>query len=672
VFIIDAETARSIAETLRSHLEADIVLFNSDGRPFDGTGSALDEGTRERAARGGACAAAAGTALSVDGPGGPLFFALAEKELQEKDTDFARTLCRLAYDEYAARIADTPHAERSELVSRIVAAKDRIVSTKPDRHPNVLDETIAGLGYATAIPGAACIFRFPFVGSMEFESNAYFDYAYAHAAAGNGQCGSDDIFGMLDNDKLLVLKAIPDGPRPREFLRSFTETIRAEILRTNDLDLAVGIGSAYPDLGGLQDSFDEANFMMNEGGAHPIRSIYENAAKYLSSIADGARFGDYFALLERAAGGDAELLRTAASLSRNAMNAAKTAEDLGVHRNTVSARIARLRTGFGIDPNDGTGGRDRLFFFARSLESRTTLRLGINIQKNNPQYVGCCEFARQVELMSGGKLAVSIHTAVSVGYKLQMADALRTGELDFAISGLYHLGPYTNGRSEAMDLPFLFEDDAHAERVLDGAPGRVVAAEMGRNGIECLAYCTQGWRVISNSRRPVCVPDDLRDLRIRIRDNKATEACFRSFGARPVKLAYADLYSALEQRIIDGQDNPYVNFFAMDFGRHQPYICETRHHYDINAFLASRASLSRLSARNRELIREAASRAKETERAEARRMNGDAKRRIAASGTTEICEPGPEERRLWIATAAAVEPAEENRRLVAAVKELGT
>lgn len=675
MFLLDVETAQALTDILRSQLDSCVAIFNFDGRPLAEAESALDEQERNGAAEAGWCRTSESTTIAVYGPSGPLFFVRAGKSLGEKkeDLEFIRTICRLEYEEYVSGIADSPHAERSELINRIAASKDRIVSHHPERLPNVSSEMIAGLGYGTSAPRAACIFQFPLINTMEFESNAYFDYIYTKAAARNPYSGPDDIYGMLDNDKLLVLKSIPAGAggNARKILRAFGEIVRENILRANGIDVSVGIGSAYPDPAGLQDSFDEADFMLNLGGGQPVRSVYDNVAKYLTSAAEGARFGDYYALLERSADGEGELLRTAAALSRNAGNAAKTAEELGIHRNTAAARIGRLKTRFGIDPDDGSGGRRRLFFFSRSLESRKTLRLGINIQKNNPQYVGCCEFARLVERMSDGKLAVSIHTAVSIGYKLQMADALKTGELDFAISGLYHLSPYTNRRSEAMDLPFLFADDAHAERALDGEPGETVAAEMERNGIDCLAYCTQGWRVISNSKRPVRVPEDLRGLKIRIRDNRTTESCFLSFAAVPVKLAYGDLYSALEQRIIDGQDNPYINFFAMGFGRHQGFICETRHHYDINAFLASKASLERLAVRERNIIREAAFLAKAAERTEAKRMNDEAKKRILAAGTTSIAEPTPAERRLWTENVARVLPREENRRLVAMIRDLG-
>ena len=314
----------------------------------------------------------------------------------------------------------------------------------------------------------------------------------------------------------------------------------------------------------------------------------------------------------------------------------------------MSLRLEKINSIIGTNPLNSTKDRSLFYLFSLFLESKITLRLGTNTQKTGPLYTGCFEFAKLVREMSDNKINISIYTATDVAYKKKMAEALQAGTLDFALCSMYHMSEYTNGTSKVLDLPFLFKDDKHAERVLNGLPGKIISHEMEKLGIISLGYLTQGWRIISNNTRKIRVPEDIKDMKIRIRDNNIINECFKAFGAIPVKSEYGDLLAALKQKIIDGQDNPYINFYSMGYGDYQHYITETNHNCDVIVMAASKSAMSKLTVNERDILIEAGKLATKIEREEVRKMNSHAKDLLIADGKIQVEELTELEKKQWL------------------------
>lgn len=161
-----------------------------------------------------------------------------------------------------------------------------------------------------------------------------------------------------------------------------------------------------------------------------------------------------------------------------------------------------------------------------------------------------------------------------------------------------------------------------------------------------LGYLTQGWRIISNDTQKVRVPEDISNMKIRYND--IINECFKTLGAIPVKSEYGDLLAALKQKIIYGQDNPYINFYSMGYGDYQHYITETNHNYDVIVIAASKSAMSKLTVTQRDIIIEAAKLATKIEREKVRKMNSQAKDLLMADGKIQIEELTEFERDQWL------------------------
>lgn len=570
------------------------------------------------------------------------------------DINFIKTAFKIAYENYIMRISKFSYAERSILINKIVSSKNRIVSSKSTYDDNIINELLNSLGYVSTLKRAACLIQFPNVHTMEFKGNAFYDYIFSQIQDKVSYHSSQDIYGMLDNDKILVLKAIDSSSSlsSRDILLSYAADISKDLKKNNGIDVRIGIGSIYSAFPKLQNSFDEANSMLETlyGSSQKtsVAFIQDNIGKYILSGVVSSNLAEYFKFLCRQLDNNQLLLQTIVALVNNDMNLIKTANHLGIHRNTVSLRLEKINSIIGTNPLNSGKDRSLFYLFSIFIESKITLRLGTNTQKTGPLYIGCFEFAKLVREMSDNKISISLHTAADVAYKKQMAEALKTGTLDFALCSMYHMGEYTNGTSKVLDLPFLFKDDKHAERVLNGLPGKIISNEMEKIGIIPLGYLTQGWRIISNDTRKVRLPEDIKDMKIRIRDNDIINECFKGLGAIPVKSEYGDLLAALKQKIIDGQDNPYINFYSMGYGDYQHYITETNHNCDVIVIAASKFAMSKLTVNERNIIIEAGKLVTKIEREKVRKMNSQAKDLLIADGKIQIEELTEFERNQWL------------------------
>lgn len=592
------------------------------------------------------------------------------------DITYIKTLFEIVYENYIIQISKFSYAERSILINKIVSSKNRIVSSKNTYDDNLIKELFDTLGYDSTLQRAACLIQFPNVHTMEFKGNAFYDYIFSQIQNRVSYHSSQDIYGMLDNDKILVLKAIHSSSSlsSRDILLSYSEDISKALKKNNGIDIRIGIGSIYSDLSKLQSSFDEANSMLESlystNDKTSVAFIQDNIGKYILSDVVSSNLGEYFKFLCKQLDNNQLLLQTIVALVNNDMNLIKTANHLGIHRNTVSLRLEKINSIIGINPLNSNKDRSLFYLFTLFLESKITLRLETNTQKTGPLYIGCFEFAKLVREMSDNKINISLFSAADVAYKKQMAEALKAGTLDFALCSMYHMSEYTNGTSKVLDLPFLFKDDKHAERVLNGLPGKIISNEMEKLGIISLGYLTQGWRIISNNTKKIRVPEDIKDMKIRIRDNDIINECFKGLGAIPVKSEYGDLLAALKQKIIDGQDNPYINFYSMGYGDYQHYITETNHNCDVIVMAASKSAMSKLTVNERNIIFEAGKLATKIEREKVRKMNSQAKDLLIAGDKIQIEELTEFERNQWLSKVEYLYKNCEHKNLLNSINDL--
>jgi len=175
---------------------------------------------------------------------------------------------------------------------------------------------------------------------------------------------------------------------------------------------------------------------------------------------------------------------------------------------------------------------------------------------------------------------------------------------------------------QALDLPFLFRDYAHVDAVLDGPVGQELLGRLNSAGLGMvgLALWEQGFRHLTNNRRPIHGPEDVRGLKIRVQENPIHVDSFNALGAQATPMSWGEVYSALEQGVIDGQENPIPVLTSHRIYEVQKYGALTGHFYSPAVVLINDRLFQRMDPELQEILREAAQEFSRRERAIARAM----------------------------------------------------
>ena len=231
----------------------------------------------------------------------------------------------------------------------------------------------------------------------------------------------------------------------------------------------------------------------------------------------------------------------------------------------------------------------------RPAFAATTLTLGHGAAPGNPRAVAATEFARLVNEKTEGRVMVNIAGSEQLGNDVAMLTSLRTGALDLtansqgAASGLVP-------ELATLGLPFLFSDSAAAFKVLDGPIGAELATKFGSVGIVPLAWWDNGIRHITNSKRPIATPADLQGLTIRTPADPMTIDIFQTLGAATEQIAFGELYVALQQGVVDGQENPLANIASSKLFEVNRFISLSGHKWECSPFLMSQIAIAKLGA----------------------------------------------------------------------------
>lgn len=260
-----------------------------------------------------------------------------------------------------------------------------------------------------------------------------------------------------------------------------------------------------------------------------------------------------------------------------------------------------------------------LFLLSCSLlqaEAATTLRFGFAGSDSDTQSLAAKEFAQRVKDGSKGELLVRPYGNSMLGNDQAMIAGVRGGTIEMEMSGTPNFSGLTP-RMSVLDLPFVFADSAHAYRVLDGEIGQQLLDDLSAYNLKGLAYWEVGFRDITNSRKPVLVPDDVKGLKIRTSSNPAQIQAFRLLGANPQPLPLAELYNALEMRAVDAQEHPLSITWSSGFYEVQKYLSQTHHAYTALVVVMNKEKFDALPAEQQTLLVDAARAAGATQR----RMN---------------------------------------------------
>src|SRR2546421_3680508 len=251
--------------------------------------------------------------------------------------------------------------------------------------------------------------------------------------------------------------------------------------------------------------------------------------------------------------------------------------------------------------------------------------------KGHPIVMGMEKFAELVAARSGGKMKVALFPGGVLGGDQANVSALQGGTLELVslnsgilASQVKEFGVY--------DFPFMFANAKEADAVVDGAFGKMMHAKLEVKGIVGLAYWELGFREITNSRRPINKVDDIAGLKLRVIPNAINVDWVKALGANPTPLPFPEVYAALDQKAIDGQENPPTVISANKLYEVQKHIVLSHHQYNPQSLIFSKKIWDTLSAADRKILADAGVEAAKYQRQVARDAAGTALENLKKNG----------------------------------------
>jgi len=232
------------------------------------------------------------------------------------------------------------------------------------------------------------------------------------------------------------------------------------------------------------------------------------------------------------------------------------------------------------------------------------ISLAFNSQAQNPQQIGADIF-REKLMAAGKRFVVDQRVGNALGSENTVITATRSGAVDVSVIS----GGVTSAvipEMSVFDVPFLFRDVAHARAVMQGPVGAKIAAKFADKGLVLLAFGKQGFRNITNSKRPIRTPEDIKGLKIRVIPNDTYKMAFKALGAEPVPMDFPLVYAALKDGRLDGEENPVPTIAASRFNEVQKYLTLTGHFFAPIAFVANREMFEQLDPADQEVLKAAA------------------------------------------------------------------
>jgi tripartite ATP-independent transporter DctP family solute receptor len=220
--------------------------------------------------------------------------------------------------------------------------------------------------------------------------------------------------------------------------------------------------------------------------------------------------------------------------------------------------------------------------------------LAFNSQLGSPQQIGADEFRQKLVALPGKPIVIDQRATNALGSENAILAATQAGAVDMAVlsgSVVSAVVPELG----VFDIPFLFRDTAHAKAVAQGPAGAAIAAKFGDKGLTLLAIGRQGFRNVTNSKRPVRTPDDIKGLKIRVIPNPIYQMTFKALGAEVVPMEFPLVYTALKDGRLDGQENPVPTIAGSRLYEVQKYLTLTGHFFAPVVFIANRAMFEQLT-----------------------------------------------------------------------------
>jgi tripartite ATP-independent transporter DctP family solute receptor len=245
---------------------------------------------------------------------------------------------------------------------------------------------------------------------------------------------------------------------------------------------------------------------------------------------------------------------------------------------------------------------------ASFAQTAIKLTVGHGAAPGNPRHEASVKFAQTLKAKSNGRIDVQVAPSAQLGDDAAMVTALRTGALDISANSQ---GAVANAVPEyaAFGMPFMFTSSAAAFKMLDGPLGKELADKSAAKGLIVLGYWDNGIRHMTNSKRPISKVEDMKGLKMRTPPDTVLVDIMQALRAEAQQIKFSELYVALQQGVVDGQENPLANIEASKLYEVQKHLALTSHMFQMTPFLMSKRTWDRLSEADRKMVQEAAAEA---------------------------------------------------------------
>lgn len=275
-----------------------------------------------------------------------------------------------------------------------------------------------------------------------------------------------------------------------------------------------------------------------------------------------------------------------------------------------------------------------------------TLKFSHVVASDTPKGKAAEKFKQVAESATKGRVKVEIYPNSQLYKDGDELEALQRGAVHMLAPSVSKFGPLGVRDFEVFDLPYLFPNTETVYRVTDGEIGLKLFAKLEAKGIKGLAYWDNGYKQVS-ANRALRKPADFRGLKMRVQSSKVLAATFRQLGAIPQVMAFSEVYTALQQGVVDGAENPVSNMYTQKMHEVQKHLTLSDHGYLVYAVIVNKKFWDGLPADIRAALEQAMKEATRFERAIAAKENADALALVKAAGTTQVIQLTDAEREEW-------------------------
>jgi len=246
-----------------------------------------------------------------------------------------------------------------------------------------------------------------------------------------------------------------------------------------------------------------------------------------------------------------------------------------------------------------------VMLFPGAAFAKVSLKLGHTGAPNHHYNLTCEKFVEAVKQKSNGEIEIKIFPSDQLGNQRQLVEGAQLGTVDMVLTSDSQLSSFIDAFG-ALNLPFLFRDINHVAKAMDGEVGEYFSKEAEKKGIVILGYWENGFRHVSNSKRPIEKLEDLKGLKLRTPNSQVTLASFKALGALPTPMSFGEIYSALQLGTVDGQENPVAHILTQKWYEVQKYFSLTSHQHNVEPLCMSKIIFDSLKPEYRKILLETA------------------------------------------------------------------